>query len=334
MPVLQQSLSRADMNDYLKHLAYAAWTGELGPHSAQLKWRRAIRAVIAEIAEARRLYPTGSSARGTAIAGFSDVDHFVVLPGNPPSVAEEAMQALYGAVSRILGRANIPLLDAPSVTLVDPYDGRLLDFVPAFRDSGGGFQMYDEERGRYLWTNPLSHVAYISSAGAYARTLVRLLKSWKYAHSHDISSIYLELFCASRVLPSATGDLLADLTATFERLHQQGLQPLDDPTSRGCALNASNCEATATAELRAAVEAALQTVWRIDWALRSGAQEQGRDYARTLLMHGGYLSYLRRRKLQQALVDGNRQELRGLTPTTYLDRIEERRERSKWVRQK
>lgn len=71
------------MNNYLEGLAYAAWTQELGPASPQLKWRRAVRAIISKAADAQQVHATGSSTRGTAIVGFSDVDHFVVLRGPP-----------------------------------------------------------------------------------------------------------------------------------------------------------------------------------------------------------------------------------------------------------
>ncbi len=288
MSVLRQLADHSDMNDYLWHLAYTAWTPELGPHSPQLRWRRAVRTVIAEAADARRLYPTGSSTRGTAIDGFSDVDHFVVMPGEPPTDADDAMHALHAAVSRILGRANVSLVDAPSVTLVDPYDDGLLDFVPAYRHAQPGFLIYDAGESGYLATDPLAHVAYVHSLGTYVRTLVRLFKSWKYAHCNKISSIYLEMFCASRAAPHATGDLLHDLIETFECLHISKLQPPKDPCSQdGRLLHAGSNDTADLAELRRKVEAALQEARRIDWAVRSGAPVQGETYAAALLIAPG-----------------------------------------------
>lgn len=253
--------------------------------------------------------------------------------GGLPEFAQDAMYALHAAVDKVIGRTHIVLMSAPSVTLVDPFDGGLLDFVPAYRDDKYGFRIFDEEKRRYLETNPLAHVSYLHASGTYTRTLVRMLKSWKYAHCREISSIYLELFCASWAASFATGDLLDDLIAMFERLNHEALTPFADPTSsRQKLLHAVGDQASLLAAPRVQVKAGLEMAWRIDWAVRSGASKEGRSYAKALLIHPAYFSYYRKRMLQRALVDGKRPELRVIPTLSYMERIEQRRERSKWTR--
>lgn len=331
MSVLRQLADHADMNRYLWQLAYSARPPRVGQYSSQLDWHRSVRRVIAEAAGARKVHLTGSSTRGTAIVGFSDLDHFVELPGSPPGSTDDALESLHSAVSRILARGNVSLIDAPSVTLVDPFSGGLLDFVPAYGEARSGFSMYVAGRGQYVPTNPLAHNSYMNRSSTYVRTLVRLLKSWKYAHCDQISSVYLEMFCAARRPSDTTGDLLDDLIALFRHLYEFKLKPLTDPTSSdGREIEAGASATTDLVELRRSVETALQASRRIDYALRSGAATQGQSYAATLFVHPNHRAYQERRLLQGALAKGNQSELRDMLPVTYMDRIELRRERSKW----
>lgn len=105
---------------------------------------------------------TGSYRRGTKTKRLKDVDIFVVIS---PSSAEAGLRQAHP--SQALGELETILREKYDKVAVDGFactvgfgatdDIASFDVVPAFKRSGGGWEIPDAERGRWISTNPKRH---------------------------------------------------------------------------------------------------------------------------------------------------------------------------------
>jgi hypothetical protein len=136
--------------------------------------------------------PSGSYAKGTAVAGSADIDLLVslrndVLSGNTPTLS-----ALYHSLkNRLVAVGYTTRLQNVSIRVALP--GINVDVVPAVKRAGNtnDHSVFKRKADTWRQTNVDTHIKFVRGSG---RTLdIKAAKIWRNLHGLDISSFYLEL---------------------------------------------------------------------------------------------------------------------------------------------
>lgn len=201
--------------------------------------RSSIKAKLEDSFEVTAFFRSGSFGNGTNVSGYSDVDYFAVIPtsklkGDSAATLAEVAAAL---------RARFPLtlnirVNGPAVQVPFGLDGaEHTEIVPV--DATGitklGFRQFDmpDGRGGWMFTAPESHNAYVASLdktlGARFKSLVRILKGWKFLRSVPIKSFYLEMFAARYASNEPAISFPLDLLRILQSLRDTGLPAIIDP---------------------------------------------------------------------------------------------------------
>jgi hypothetical protein len=154
--------------------------------------------------------PSGSYAKGTAVAGSADIDLLIslrndVLSGNTPTLSD-----LYHSLKNRLAAAGyITRLQNVSIRVSLP--GISVDLVPAVKRIGNtnDHSVFKRKANTWRQTNIDTHINVIKNSG---RTLdIKGVKIWRNLHGLDISSFYLELV----VIEALKGRSLYNPAANF-----------------------------------------------------------------------------------------------------------------------
>lgn len=154
--------------------------------------------------------PSGSYAKGTAVAGSADIDLLIslrndVLSGNTPTLS-----ALYHSLDNWLRNAGYTTrLQNISIRVSLP--GINVDLVPAVKRPGNtnDHSVFKRKANTWRQTNIDTHINSVKNSG---RTLdIKAVKIWRNVHGLDISSFYLELV----VIEALRGRSLYNLAANF-----------------------------------------------------------------------------------------------------------------------
>ena len=250
------------------------------PHSfsPQERWRKEIKRVLENVIGAQRVLPTGSWSHGTAISGFSDVDHFVIFDAELLSKPTNLLERILQQLSMHLSRDVQIFLSAPTVSIEDPFDKTLLEYVPAHPSTGGDYWIHIGDSNHRILSNPVAHIAYLDRAHAAAvqvRDLVRLIKTWKYANDSLLSSLYLELLVVRYCLDSPADNYLNQVVDILGMLKRSRLRAINDPSLAAYRLihafppDAANTEA----EMKI-VSDALDLALRLEAAVASSADDE------------------------------------------------------------
>ncbi len=131
---------------------------------------------------------SGSGAKGTAIAGTSDVDLFISLhPDTPGTLAD-----LYNSLADYKGFKDYsPRRQNVSVGI--SYGGHSIDLVPGRKQAGdtSDHSLYRSKAKTWTQTNVDKHTAFIQNSKRLDE--IRALKIWRAQHGLDFPSFYLEL---------------------------------------------------------------------------------------------------------------------------------------------
>lgn len=105
---------------------------------------------------------TGSYRRNTKTKKLKDVDIFVVIDAaGPQSGLRESDPSVVLAQLQMLLKANYDTVTvdgfACTVTFSDDDDVASFDVVPAFKRTGGGWEIPDADRSTWISTNPKTH---------------------------------------------------------------------------------------------------------------------------------------------------------------------------------
>lgn len=136
--------------------------------------------------------PSGSYAKGTAVAGSADIDLLIslqndVLSGNTPNLS-----SLYHSLNQWLVNAGYAIrLQNVSIRVSLP--GIMVDLVPGVKNTGNtnDHSIYRRKGNTWRKTNVDAHVNSVRTSGRLID--VRAVKIWRNLHGLDISSFYLEL---------------------------------------------------------------------------------------------------------------------------------------------
>src|SRR6266849_5180775 len=135
---------------------------------------------------------SGSFAKGTAVAGSSDIDLFVslrndVLTGNTPT-----LQSLYTSLNAWLSQSRY-VTRLQNVSIGVTHGAFQVDVVPAVKHLGNtsDHSLHRRKTGTWTKTNVDVHINHIRYSGRTAD--IKAAKIWRNLHGLDISSFYLEL---------------------------------------------------------------------------------------------------------------------------------------------
>lgn len=132
--------------------------------------------------------PSGSFAKGTAIASGTDIDLFLSLRSNTPENLRDIYTTLFKAVA---GVGYTPKKQNVSIHVkVGGYD---VDLVPAKRQDNvsADHSLYRSRADTWTKTNVNRHIAIVRGGGRLNET--RILKLWRNQRGLDFPSFHLEL---------------------------------------------------------------------------------------------------------------------------------------------
>lgn len=206
---------------------------------------------------------SGSWSHGTAIAGKSDVDYLAIVaadkPKNPSTALNRLKEELVGSHSSIykLTRSS-PTIKVEFFTSPD------FEIVPAYgyRDQGDDWVLHiPGPNDEWIESAPISHNGYVNKQkdrlGAGAKSLIRLVKAWKYANDVPVSSFYLEMRTAHYLATQDSVSFHYDLEAAFKHLLTLELRSMNDPCGIVGRIPATSSEANRVAAKRALEKAAV-----------------------------------------------------------------------------
>ncbi|WP_273416762.1 nucleotidyltransferase domain-containing protein, partial [Corynebacterium appendicis] len=183
-----------------------------------------------------RMRETGSWHHGTAISRHSDVDYFVTMRGLRPSASWSALEELRSSLARGVSSA-IVRTDRPAVNLMYFDSGPSVEITPAYFRETDDYDIPDPDGTGWIQSNPAVHLNYVNDAqkktNGKAKSLIRLVKTWKARNSVPLSSFYLEMRVAKYALSNPTIIYDWDLRSFFKSLEGDGLREMNDPTTYG-----------------------------------------------------------------------------------------------------
>lgn len=128
-------------------------------------------------------------------------------------------------------------IDRPSVRVVYFDDGPAVEVTPAYRMAEDDYQIPDPNSTGWIRSNPAIHLDYVNEAhkktSGKAKSLVRLVKTWKARNKVPLSSFYLEMRAAQHAHANKTIIYDWDLRDFFKGLTGDGLREMNDPTHYG-----------------------------------------------------------------------------------------------------
>ena len=151
---------------------------------------------------------SGSFAKGTAVAGSSDVDLFVSLHNSVLSGTTPTLSELYSSLNRYLVNVGYQTRQQ-NVSIRVSVAGLSVDIVPGVKHSGNtnDHSLYKRKTNTWRQTNIDTHINHVRGSGRLQE--IKAIKIWRNLHGLDITSFYLEL----AVMRALNGRALAN-TAT------------------------------------------------------------------------------------------------------------------------
>jgi len=156
---------------------------------------------------------SGSTAKGTAISGITDVDLFISLSNDTPENLSDIFQKLakrFEDSGYTIRRQN--------VSIGIKHNGISLDLVPARKHSGntGDHSLYRSKARTWTQTNVDTHVRIVTQSGRLDE--IRALKIWRALHGLEFPSFYLELTVINALYRKQAGQVASNFAAVLEYL--------------------------------------------------------------------------------------------------------------------
>ena len=159
---------------------------------------------------------SGSTAKGTAIAGVADVDLFISLaPETPGTLAD-----IYNNLANHPGLKHL----APkrqNVSVGIRHGNHSIDLVPGRKQRGNttDHSLYRSKTKTWTQTNVDKHVSLIKNSQRLDE--IRALKIWRLVHCLDFPSFYLEMTVITALSGKRTGALAENVLTVLEYLRDK-----------------------------------------------------------------------------------------------------------------
>lgn len=212
-----------------------------------------------------RLFESGSWSHGTSIKSHSDVDYMVSLPETkrpvlPSSALTSLKSATAGAHWAMIDRrissptVKVEFYSPPNFELVPAYYKGEKDGISVWRIPGPGDQ--------WVESIPTTHNAWVNltndDLSKKVKTLIRLVKAWKYAKGVPVSSFYLEMRTTKHASGESSIYYDIDLRLVIAKLITTEMRSMNDPLGVVPRIPATSSEAnrvTAVRQAKAALAA-------------------------------------------------------------------------------
>lgn len=159
---------------------------------------------------------SGSSAKGTAIAGIADVDLFISLkPETPGTLAE-----IYNSLANYHGLKSLsPRRQNVSVGVT--YNGHSIDLVPGRKQSGNttDHSLYRRKANTWTQTNVAKHISLIQNSQRLDE--IRAIKIWRALHGLEFPSFYLEVTVLNALQGKRAGGVSANFVTVLQYLRDK-----------------------------------------------------------------------------------------------------------------
>jgi hypothetical protein len=148
------------------------------------------------------LIKSGSSVKGTAIKGVSDIDLFISLKSDTNGTLKEIYNSLDDFV-----KSKYIITRRQNVSIGITQSGLEIDLVPGKKQSGyqNFHSIYVSKKDTWSQTNIQSNIDLINNSNR--KDEIILTKIWRKNHNLDFLSIYLELIVLESLEYKQIGDL-------------------------------------------------------------------------------------------------------------------------------
>ena len=178
---------------------------------------------------------TGSYRRSTMIAPLAeaDVDVFVVL--DPKHYAPSGQAALLDAVRVGLRKTypKTPKISRNGRAVTITFSDFIVDVVPSFYRTGGGYLIPDSGRNVWISTDPKKHVELWSTSNKAHNgdliPLIKMIKGWNKTHSSMLRSFYLECMVREGLENVTISDFPSGVRYSLNQLRSKIYAATPDP---------------------------------------------------------------------------------------------------------
>ena len=170
---------------------------------------------------------SGSSAKGTAIKGVSDIDLFISLKSD----TRETLKELYNSLDSYVKSKGINT-KRQNVSIGIIQYGLAIDLVPGTKQSGyqNYHSIYVSKKDTWTQTNVKVQINLISNS--IHKDEIILTKIWRKNHGLDFPSMYLELIVIEALKYKPVGDLSNNFWAVLAYLKNDFVEKLiTDPSN-------------------------------------------------------------------------------------------------------
>lgn len=184
---------------------------------------------------------TGSYRRSTMIAPLSsaDVDIFFVLADKYFYDYQYNQAGLLDKVRAVLLKeyTQTPKISRNGQAVTITFNDFVVDVVPGFNRSGGGYLIPNSNTGSWISTNPKTHVDIWSNANSKQSgnlvPLIKMIKCWNREHSQLLTSFHLECLVL-KVLENVTiTDFPSGARYVFDKAKERIDYTNNDPAGFG-----------------------------------------------------------------------------------------------------
>lgn len=170
---------------------------------------------------------SGSSAKGTAIKGVSDIDLFISLKHNTQGTLAE----IYNSLGAFIKKNGINTR-RQNVSLRINQSDLIIDLIPGKKQTwhGNHHSIYLSKKNTWKQTNIKTHIDLVLNSNRINEII--LTKIWKKNHSLEFPSIYIELVVIEALKNKSTKNLADNFFTVLEYLKENFVNKIiTDPSN-------------------------------------------------------------------------------------------------------
>lgn len=210
-------------------------------HKKVTKHKKTVHKCLKNKFDCSHFFDIGSYGNGTGVRHHSDTDYFAILPSSmlhhKSSVAlRQTKEALQGTFINTTIEVRTPVVKIH----FGQFASEKMEIIPCYfyglvKTQLGSFQRYriPDGEGNWLISSPKAHNTYVEKQnlrfGGELKSLIRLIKAWKYYNGVPIESFYLELNATKYAEKEKNIFYDIDLLSFFQFLSKKKLADINDP---------------------------------------------------------------------------------------------------------
>nr|WP_194946124.1 CBASS oligonucleotide cyclase [Mycolicibacterium malmesburyense]CRL76802.1 hypothetical protein CPGR_04096 [Mycolicibacterium malmesburyense] len=201
--------------------------------------QQSVRAAVARSLTVTNSFVTGSYSRHTMISPLNsaDIDIFVVL--DAAYFDSNGYATVLDHVRRVLLETypTTPKISRNGQAVTITFTDFVVDVVPAFNRSGGGYLIPSTTERRWIPTNPKQHEIFMSNANhthdGDLVPVVKMIKAWNRQIGDAFRSFYLELLVERALRNVRITDFPSGCRFVFDKGRELIKYTISDPAGLG-----------------------------------------------------------------------------------------------------